>query len=325
MTAEPNVDFPQPSSGASKAPVPRGWRQLVRAVMATRIDKSGVRLRYVGLAFIGVFCLICGKLALLGFRPDTSDNLRSAASEAVSGARPDILDRNGQILATDIKTMSVFAEPRRIIDKDEAVELLTAVLPDVDAHELRDPPGLAQGVRLGQARHHAEPAGGGLSSRAAGHRLPAREPPRLPQRADRGPRARLHQSRQPGHRRASRNGSTARAWRTCTAPASSSRRRTSKPITLSVDLKAHPCGARRACQGHRALQGEVRRPPRSWTSIPRRGDRLRVAARLRPEQSRGRARPQPHQPPDGGGCTRWGSTFKANLHRHGAGGPTRSR
>ena len=28
--------------------------------------------------------------------------------------------------------MSVFAEPRRIIDKDEAVELITAVLPDVD-------------------------------------------------------------------------------------------------------------------------------------------------------------------------------------------------
>ena len=34
--------------------------------------------------------------------------------------------------------MSVFAEPRRIIDKDEAVELITAVLPDVDAKELRE-------------------------------------------------------------------------------------------------------------------------------------------------------------------------------------------
>jgi len=34
--------------------------------------------------------------------------------------------------------MSVFAEPRRIIDKDEAVELITAVLPDVDARELRE-------------------------------------------------------------------------------------------------------------------------------------------------------------------------------------------
>src|SRR5208337_4923728 len=47
-------------------------------------------------------------------------------------------DRNGAILATDVKTMSVFAEPKRIIDKDEAVELITAVLPDVDAKELRE-------------------------------------------------------------------------------------------------------------------------------------------------------------------------------------------
>jgi cell division protein FtsI (penicillin-binding protein 3) len=37
-----------------------------------------------------------------------------------------------------VKTVSVFAEPRNIIDKDEAVELLTAVLPDLNARELRD-------------------------------------------------------------------------------------------------------------------------------------------------------------------------------------------
>jgi cell division protein FtsI (penicillin-binding protein 3) len=41
------------------------------------------------------------------------------------------------VLATDVRSVSVFAEPRNIIDKDEAVELLTAVLPDVDARELR--------------------------------------------------------------------------------------------------------------------------------------------------------------------------------------------
>jgi cell division protein FtsI (penicillin-binding protein 3) len=34
--------------------------------------------------------------------------------------------------------MSVFAEPKNILDKDEAVELVTAVLPDVDARELRE-------------------------------------------------------------------------------------------------------------------------------------------------------------------------------------------
>ncbi len=145
MTAEPNVDFPKPPEEAAPgAPAPR-WRRVFKALMSTRLDKSGLRLRYIGLVFIAVFGLIAGKLTLLGLRPDTSQNLKNVASEAVSGARPAILDRHGEIMATDIKTMSVFAEPRRIIDKDEAVELLTAVLPDVDAHDLRDRLGSKKG------------------------------------------------------------------------------------------------------------------------------------------------------------------------------------
>ena len=78
------------------------------------------------------------KLVVLGVSHDPPQTLKGAADQAVSGARPDLLDRNGEVLATDIKTMSVFAEPNRIIDEDEAVELITAVLPDVDAKELRE-------------------------------------------------------------------------------------------------------------------------------------------------------------------------------------------
>jgi cell division protein FtsI (penicillin-binding protein 3) len=63
---------------------------------------------------------------------------RGAGQDAVATARPDIVDRNGQILATDVKTPSLFAEPRKIIDVDEAIELLTAVMPDLDTNELRE-------------------------------------------------------------------------------------------------------------------------------------------------------------------------------------------
>ncbi len=143
MTAEPNVDLVDPETRAE--PDPGFLRRTLRDLMRTRLDKSGSRLRLVALAYAGVFCLLSGKLLWIGVRPDTSQNLKSAASEAVSGARPDILDRNGAILATDIKTMSVFAEPRRLIDKDEAVELLTAVLPDVDAGALRQRLGSRKG------------------------------------------------------------------------------------------------------------------------------------------------------------------------------------
>jgi cell division protein FtsI (penicillin-binding protein 3) len=108
------------------------------ALLSTRLDKGAGRIRQLmlllGVAYFG----IAAKLTHLGFSQEPPQTLKVAADQAAAGARPDLLDRNGAILATDVKTMSVFAEPRNIIDKDEAVELITAVLPDVDARELRE-------------------------------------------------------------------------------------------------------------------------------------------------------------------------------------------
>jgi cell division protein FtsI (penicillin-binding protein 3) len=127
-------------------PTPRGNRFMafVRNLMHTRIDKSTHRIHFVAFAFVGLYAVISGKLIWLGMKPDTQ-SLRRAASEAVSASRPDVIDRNGDVLASDVKTMSIFAEPRRIIDKDEAVELLTAVLPGLNARELRERLGSRKG------------------------------------------------------------------------------------------------------------------------------------------------------------------------------------
>ena len=69
---------------------------------------------------------------------DSHGARRTASQDAIATARPDIVDRNGEILATDVKAPSLFGEPRRIIDKDEAIELLTATLPDLDTAEVRE-------------------------------------------------------------------------------------------------------------------------------------------------------------------------------------------
>jgi cell division protein FtsI (penicillin-binding protein 3) len=119
-----------------------GWRRrLVEHLLYGRGVDRGVKSRArVGLAIL-VFALgyavIGGRLIQLAAAPD-GHTVRRMTTEAVSTARPDILDRNGEILATDIKTPSLFGEPRRIIDVDEAVELLTAVLPDLDEAEVRE-------------------------------------------------------------------------------------------------------------------------------------------------------------------------------------------
>jgi cell division protein FtsI (penicillin-binding protein 3) len=128
----------EPAAEASPLAPERGpMRQLFKNLFSTNLDKGRRRIRVIALCFVCLFATINVRLIYLGFKPDPQ-SIRRAAADALSGARPDILDRNGEILATDVKVMSVFAEPRRIIDKDEATELLTAVLPDVNARELRD-------------------------------------------------------------------------------------------------------------------------------------------------------------------------------------------
>ena len=139
--------------------------------------------------------------SLLGLSHDPPQTLKVAADQAASGARPDLLDRNGEILATDVKTMSVFAEPRRIIDKDEAVELITAVLPDVDAKELRERLDSKKGFVWVKRQVTAEGAAGDLPSRPARRRLLAREQARLSQRPDRRACDRLRRQGQYRHRR----------------------------------------------------------------------------------------------------------------------------
>ena len=125
------------SPPAPKPPLSRRLLGGVREMFRLRLDKSATRVRIVGLAFLGLFCAISGRLIYFAAAPAEQESIRRFASSASVAARPDIIDRNGEVLATDVRTVSIFAEPRNIIDKDEAVELITAVLPDVNATELR--------------------------------------------------------------------------------------------------------------------------------------------------------------------------------------------
>ncbi len=116
---------------------PSKYAGVIRAAFSTSLATSGPRMRLAALGFLALYGVISAKLIYLGFKPEPA-TIRRAAAEAVSASRPDILDRNGEVLASDVKVMSVFAEPRRLIDKDEATELLSAALPGLDGKELRD-------------------------------------------------------------------------------------------------------------------------------------------------------------------------------------------
>jgi cell division protein FtsI (penicillin-binding protein 3) len=121
---------------------PEPWRRrILRTLLyGQNVDREAKAKARIALAvggFAFVYAVIAIRLVTFAFAPENHPARRGSAQDAVATARPDILDRNGEILATDVKAASLFAEPRRIIDIDEAVELLTAVLPDLDTAEAR--------------------------------------------------------------------------------------------------------------------------------------------------------------------------------------------
>src|SRR5579864_7697835 len=117
-------------------------RRLLRSLLygrnSNRAAKARARVGLAIIAFTIVYGIIAVRLVMFAAVSDGRIAHRVVSGDAIATARPDILDRNGEVLATDVRVPSLYGEPRRIIDVDEAVELLTADLPDLDAGELRE-------------------------------------------------------------------------------------------------------------------------------------------------------------------------------------------
>ncbi len=95
------------------------------------------RLAVVGALVIVSFGSIAGQLTRLGLRADATVKSSIAAPLSLHFARPNIVDRKGRLLATDVLMPSLFADPALIIDLDEVVEQLTALFGDLNENSLR--------------------------------------------------------------------------------------------------------------------------------------------------------------------------------------------
>src|SRR6201996_6700509 len=126
-----------------KANKPEPWRRrLIRSLLYGRnVDRAAKARARVGLAilaFATIYAIIGGRLVMYATLGDSHGARRAASQGAIATARAGIVDRHGEVRATDVKARTLFAEPRRIIDKDEAIELLTGTLPDLETNEVRD-------------------------------------------------------------------------------------------------------------------------------------------------------------------------------------------
>jgi cell division protein FtsI (penicillin-binding protein 3) len=147
MTAMEVEPLSTPGLPAVTPAKPRGgWLgTLLYGRNVDRTARARTRVRLAMLGFAAVYLAIGVRLVMFAVVPESHFVRRGASRDAIATARPDILDRNGAILATDVRAPSLFAEPRKIIDVDEATELLTAVLPGLDPTEARDRIGSRKG------------------------------------------------------------------------------------------------------------------------------------------------------------------------------------
>ena len=162
-----------PAKLAATAPAEPWRRRALRALLyGSNVDRAAKARARVGLAilaFAAVYCVIAARLVMFASSPIAARRVTAPPATRSLRRVPDILDRNGEVLATDVRVPSLYGEPRRIIDVDEAVELLTADLPDLDADRTARAALLEARLRLAQARDHAEAAAG----RSTGWACPA--------------------------------------------------------------------------------------------------------------------------------------------------------
>lgn len=77
------------------------------------------------------FGVVAGRLVWLGSL-EAPQRVDGRVLNATLASRPTIFDRNGVPMALDIRVPSLFAEPRNIIDIDEAADAITRVLPHLN-------------------------------------------------------------------------------------------------------------------------------------------------------------------------------------------------
>ncbi len=93
------------------------------------------RLLVLGVLFFCGFALVGARMGLMA--ATVPEEPRSAVSTSeITAQRADIVDRNGKILATNLRTHSLYAQPPQMVDKLRAARELVRIFPDLDEEKL---------------------------------------------------------------------------------------------------------------------------------------------------------------------------------------------
>ncbi|MBC6441337.1 MAG: penicillin-binding protein 2 [Rhodospirillales bacterium] len=92
----------------------------------------------LAMCFLAAFVVVGGRLVEVMAVPLSPDAVLADGGLAVPVGRADLVDRNGVLLATNLPTASLYAEPRRVLDAGEAARALAGILPEIDAAEVEE-------------------------------------------------------------------------------------------------------------------------------------------------------------------------------------------
>ena len=93
------------------------------------------RLLVLGAVFFVAFSAIGIKMGVIA-NSVPEEPTAVATGNPIIGQRSNIIDRNGRILATNLDTHSLYAQPQQMIDPELAAEKLTEIFPELDHERL---------------------------------------------------------------------------------------------------------------------------------------------------------------------------------------------
>jgi cell division protein FtsI (penicillin-binding protein 3) len=93
-------------------------------------QRAETRLVVLAAAFFLIFGAVGVRMALLA-ASGPQDSPEVAGTARIAGQRADILDRNGAVLATNLATSALYAQPQQMVDPIQAAKGLVQIFPDL--------------------------------------------------------------------------------------------------------------------------------------------------------------------------------------------------
>ena len=125
------------AKGENPYAIERETRRLRHEEMRDRQRlRAEGRLLILGLFFFGAFTVVGARMGTLA-ASEPVEPVAATSGASILAQRADIVDRKGRVLATNLATHSLYAQPPLMVDPDRAADELARIFPDLDAERLR--------------------------------------------------------------------------------------------------------------------------------------------------------------------------------------------